>query len=167
MSSMSVMSPAFNDFLYATICEQPNDMPLSVISAMARLDLDPWTEAAALAGMSADGAALRLSGLLARVVDDRPTQPDRATIAARLVALLPKPPTMSVSGRGAAADVQNNPRFAIPTILCLALLVSMATSVVMANLDLGHGALGRGSGPRASTSGATSAPSRLVPFSPH
>jgi hypothetical protein len=166
MSSMSVMSPAFNDFLYATVCEQPNEMPLSVISAMARLDLDPWTEAAELAGMPADGAALRLSGLLARVVDDRPTQPDRATIAARLVALLPQPAKMSVSGRG-AAGVQKTPRFSVAAILCLALLVSMATSFVMANLNLGRGALGRGSGPIASTSGAMSGSSRPVPPLPH
>lgn len=50
---MPTLSPAFNDFLYATVCEERNEMPLSLISALARLDLDPWTEAADLAGMPA------------------------------------------------------------------------------------------------------------------
>ncbi len=39
MSSMPV-SPAFNDFFYAASFEQRNEMPLSVFSALARLDLD-------------------------------------------------------------------------------------------------------------------------------
>ena len=57
----SNLGATFNDFLFATVCKDRNDMPLSVVSALARLDLDPWTEAAELARMPADGAARRLS----------------------------------------------------------------------------------------------------------
>jgi hypothetical protein len=167
MTSMPTLSPAFNDFLYATVCEERNEMPLSVISALARLDLDPWTEAAALAGMPADRATLRLSGLLAGFVDAQPAQQDRATITARLVALLPQPAKASVSGRGLSAGAQKSPRFSVPGILCLALLVSMATSFVMANLQSDHGALDRTSKPSVSASRATTASTGAARPSPH
>jgi hypothetical protein len=49
-----------------------NEMPLSVISALARLDLDPWAEAAELARMPADGAARRLSSDPRRMASPRP-----------------------------------------------------------------------------------------------
>jgi hypothetical protein len=35
----------FDNFLYASIGADRNGMPLSVLSALARLDLDPWEEA--------------------------------------------------------------------------------------------------------------------------
>ena len=56
MSPTSSLSATFNDFLFATVCEERNEMRLSVISALARQDLDPWAEAAELARMPADGA---------------------------------------------------------------------------------------------------------------
>lgn len=166
MSSMSTISPAFNDFLFATICEERNEMPLSVISALARLDLDPWREAADLAGMPADGAASRLSGLLAGFVDDRLTQPDRATIASRLVALLPQAAKTGAQGTAPTAGAQKRPRFSMLGMLCLALLVSMATNFVMVNLESGHGLFGQGSKPIASPS-RIMASTNAAPPAPH
>jgi hypothetical protein len=150
MTSMPALSPAFNDFLFATVCEERNEMPLSVISALARLDLDPWTEAADLAGMPVDGAASRLSSLLAGYIDDQPAQPDRATIAARLVTLLPQAAKAGVSG--SASDGRKGQRFSMIAMLCAGLLASMATSFLMANLESGRGAVGAGSAPILSAS---------------
>ncbi len=133
---MPRLTPAFNDFLFATVCEERNEMPLSVISALARLDLDPWREAEGLAA----SAASRLSVLLAGYVDNRASQTDRA-IAARLAALLPQPAKTGDFGPGSAGNTQNGPRFSLLGMLCLALMVSVATNFVMANLESGRGAL--------------------------
>jgi len=48
-ASVSVLGTEFDDFLFAPIGEDRNDMPLSVLSALARLDIDPWQEADKLA----------------------------------------------------------------------------------------------------------------------
>lgn len=49
--SVSFFGSEFNDFLYAPIGGAGNEMPLSVLSALARLNLDPWKEAAELSDL--------------------------------------------------------------------------------------------------------------------
>ena len=80
----------FNAFLFSTIGEGRNGMPLSVVSLLARRDLDPWLEAASLAAMPADAAARRLDSLIRALPDQHLTLPDSRTIATRLIALLPR-----------------------------------------------------------------------------
>jgi hypothetical protein len=81
----------FDPFLYAPVGEERNGMLLSVLSALARLDVDPWLEAATLTKMPAKDATLRLTSLLS-------SQPSEAAIllapstVLRLIALLPKAP---------------------------------------------------------------------------
>jgi hypothetical protein len=41
----SLLHSDLNDFLFATVGDEPNGMPLSVISALTRLAVDPWEEA--------------------------------------------------------------------------------------------------------------------------
>jgi hypothetical protein len=97
MSTASVVrvQSKFDDFLFAPIDEDSNGM-LSVLSALTQLDLDPWQEAAELAGLSANKATRRLAGLIASLPDTSSTRRDVGRIAARLTALLP---------RGAAIDI--------------------------------------------------------------
>ena len=82
----------FDGFLYATLGEDSRGHAVSVLSALARLQLDPWDEAADLADLTRTGAQTRLEGLLARFADVPALARDSA--ARRLVALLP-----SSSGR--------------------------------------------------------------------
>jgi hypothetical protein len=145
MPPTASLSATFNDFLFATVCEEPNDMPLSVISALARLDLDPWAEAAELARMPADGAARRLSSLLAGVASVPATPPDRATIAVRLVALLPA--AAKAEGSHTAAGVPTGAPVSAPGIMCLFFLAWMIASLLMGNLAPGAGAFGPAAGP--------------------
>ena len=35
----------FDRFLYASVGDDNNGMPLTVLSALARMDVDPWEEA--------------------------------------------------------------------------------------------------------------------------
>lgn len=65
-------------------------MQLSVLSAMARLEVDPWQEAAELAGLPGATAIERLASLIALLPDESSTHRDPGTIAARLIALLPR-----------------------------------------------------------------------------
>ncbi len=80
----------YDAFLYATIGAEANGTSLSVLSAMARMNLDPWREAASLAELPGKAAANKLASLIA-ALPGRPSAPDESgTTAARLVKLLPQ-----------------------------------------------------------------------------
>ncbi len=116
--SISVLGSEFDDFLFAPIGDDRNDMPLSVLSALARLDVDPWEEAAELARLPGETAAQRLALLIAALPDGPLAHLDPGTISARLVALLPRrgrsnlPSPKKLLSVGAAT----NPRTFIPMI---------------------------------------------------
>lgn len=76
-------------------------MMLSALSALARLDLDPWQEAAKLAGLPGETAIQRLASLIAGLPDGPSMHQDPGTIAARLIALLPRPASPNIPSRKA------------------------------------------------------------------
>ena len=80
----------FNEFLFALIGMEGNGMPLSVISALARLEIDPWQEAARLADLPKELAAAALDGLIRRLPAGGWDQAETPTIVARLIELLPR-----------------------------------------------------------------------------
>ena len=92
--SASVVRPGseFDDFLFAPIGEDfsDNGMQLSVLSALARQDVDPWEEAARLACLPSAVATQKLTSLIAALTSGRSTRLDPGAIAARLSALLPR-----------------------------------------------------------------------------
>jgi hypothetical protein len=91
--SRSVLLPRpgseFEGFLFAPVGDDKNGMLLSVLSALARLDVDPWAEAANLARLPCSAAITRLASLIATLPGGSAAHPDPETIAARLIALLP------------------------------------------------------------------------------
>jgi hypothetical protein len=98
------------EFLFAPVWEEKNGTPLSILSALARLGMDPWGEAARLADMPRAGAASALAAILAKLPRSEPEVPDYAKISQDLVQLLPeggsKPPDGAVgngSGDGSMA----------------------------------------------------------------
>lgn len=94
----------FSAFLFAQICEEKNGMTLSVVSALARLGVDPWQEAARLQALPRTAAALTLAGMIGRMSSNSALIADAPGVAARLIKLLPKsaapaggpPPDVSV-----------------------------------------------------------------------
>ena len=58
--SVSFFRPEFDDFLYAAIDTDKDEMPLSVLSALARLNVDPWEEAAELSELSKDSSCAEI-----------------------------------------------------------------------------------------------------------
>lgn len=88
-TSVSFFRPEFNDFLYAPIGADGNEMPLSVLSALTRLNVDPWEEAAELSELPKDTATHRLASLIERLPGGRWALADSRAIAGSLIELLP------------------------------------------------------------------------------
>jgi hypothetical protein len=86
-SSVFLPRSEFDSFLFTEIDEQGN-MPLTVLSALARGNVDPWVEAAQLARLPLDAAAERLASLIGAGRQDE--QHDLQPLAKRLVGLLPR-----------------------------------------------------------------------------
>ena len=95
----SPLGSEFDDFLFAPIGEDNNGMPLSVVSALARLDVDPWVEADKLARLPGKASVVELASLIAALPDGPSARLDPRTIAAGLVALLPRRPSSDVWAR--------------------------------------------------------------------
>ena len=85
----SFFRPEFDDFLYAPVGADKGEMPLSVLSALSRLDVDPWREAAELSELPRGVAAQRLASLIARLPGGRWPLADARSIADGLIQLLP------------------------------------------------------------------------------
>jgi len=78
----------FDNFLFAPVGEDKKGTVVSVLTAFARLDFDPWLEAADLARLPKDAATTRLSAIIATLPGISPPISDPDTLAARLIALL-------------------------------------------------------------------------------
>lgn len=94
--SATFLGTEFNNFLFASIGIDRIGGQLSVVSALARLDMDPWDEAEKLSQLPRDSAAQKLISWMSRFPELASGYDDKTKTAKRLVALLPDP------GRGAA-----------------------------------------------------------------
>jgi hypothetical protein len=80
-------------------------MTLTVLSALARLGIDPWQESARLARLAPGMAVQRLTSIISGMPNGRWAPSNADTIAARLVKLLPAkrtaalPPSMPAASR--------------------------------------------------------------------
>ncbi len=81
--------PAYAPFLGAAVGEDGTGANVSVLSMLARLDVDPWAEATDLAHMHDVPARQRLEGLLTRFTDVPILLSDQGRVASALLALLP------------------------------------------------------------------------------
>jgi hypothetical protein len=127
--SVSRLRPEFHDFLYAPVGDDGNGMFLSVLSALARLNVDPWREAAELSCLPRDVAIRRLAFLIASLPDGPAAFPDRDTIAARLIALLPRGSGFEISSRnplvGAGEVTKSRLLVIYVTVIILAVMLSV------------------------------------------
>jgi hypothetical protein len=108
----SQLGSEFDAFLFSPIGGERNGMLLSVLSALARLNVDPWQEAATLALLPGETATQRLAALIAALPDEPSAHRDPRTIAAGLIALLPRraesntPSRETLRGVGAGINSQ-------------------------------------------------------------
>lgn len=92
MSASDVLHPDGSDydaFLFAEVGEDRTGAAVTVLSALARLDLEPWTEARELARLGREGAQVRLTTHFEAITDIPALALASEGRAAKLVSLLP------------------------------------------------------------------------------
>src|SRR5579872_4466915 len=90
-AKFSLLHSELNDFLFAPMGEEESGAPLSVLSALTRLGIDPWAEGARLSDLPRDVAARRLVPMIAMFPKKNRGSPEVVALAEWLVALLPQP----------------------------------------------------------------------------
>jgi hypothetical protein len=134
--------PSFDPFLFAAIGEERNGMLLSVLSALARLELDPWREAESLSKLSPPVATERLTSLLSALPSAQLKTPAPATIM-RLVGLLPRAARGEERARGASGAARSKMSWPIVVYVILAFVMMFAKQIEergVAQLPTGGGA---------------------------
>ncbi len=106
------LRPDLDKFLFAAVGDEVKGIPLSVLSALTRLGLDPWEEAGRLSSLSHREAVEQLARLIAELPGSSRTFSEARDIAGSLVNLLPKHNTSPES----APQVQIRPRFFRPAL---------------------------------------------------
>jgi len=89
-SRFAPLRPDLDPFLFALIGEERNGVPLSTISALTQLGLDPWEEAGRLSGLAKRDAIERLTDLILKLPGGCPPPVEAQQIAVRLVDVLPR-----------------------------------------------------------------------------
>lgn len=145
MAALSVFgaNQEFDDFLYAPVDDKADQMPLSVLSALTRLNLDPWGEASELSKLPQDTAIQRLAGLIARLPAMQSGKIDSAVAATRLVALLPRPArSISLPSKaGGRIELPSLPSGLVVKLLAALLLAAAALLFAMAREQSSQSAL--------------------------
>jgi hypothetical protein len=127
LDALSSFGTEFEPFLHAPVAAEPTGSPLSVLSALARRDVDPWETAARLARLPRATAVEQLVALISDGVAGAGTPQEIELTAMRLAALLPRPGT-SAKARPRAAVPGNPPQRNYPAV---ALIVFYAVFMVL------------------------------------
>jgi hypothetical protein len=151
-NSLLPLSPEYDEFLFAPVCKEANGMQLSVLSALARLNLDPWEEATRLAAMPKEDARRVLISTLGFVAGTSRSPSEAQMTAARLVRLLPDQSECATPTAQPIADVS-----AQRTNYWLALLF-IAMAIAILSLHQAPAA-----DPERSTSGAARGGENITP----
>jgi len=121
----------FDAFLYATIGEVDDEMPFSMLSALARQNVDPWEEAAKLAKLPRESAILRLTSLICAATVNRSPRTAPAATAARLVDLLPKADRFAIPSFGQMSE--GAPRNFTPLLIYIVVGALILASALLGN----------------------------------
>ena len=149
----------FDRFLYASVGDDNNGMPLTVLSALARMDVDPWAEASKLTQLPQESAVTQLASLLGALRNAPFAGLDPARIAAPLIALLPCPRNRAPSMLRAFAQTA-------PTKHAAAVSTVLTVSTYLIFMLLSQWLMGSLQAPRQIQPPATSAPTIDSPSVP-
>jgi hypothetical protein len=144
------LQPRFDKFLFATVGDEVDEMPLSVISALTRLGLDPRQEAARLSSLSNREAVEQLARLIAELSGGSGQGDEARKIAGGLIGLLPVRDANRSVSQTQARPRSIRPPFSIPSlpgsshlwVVCLVLAAAVLIStLVHGGLPFGIGSL--------------------------
>lgn len=129
----SLIHSEFNQFLFAPVGQEENGADLTVLSALTRLDIDPWAEAARLSELPREAAARALAAAIAMLPAGDWKETNSTAIAARLVACLPRrgapaPRTTRNGGGGSEKKISRT--------MILLVCVALAAAAVLALLHV-------------------------------
>jgi len=128
--------PEMDTFLFASVGKEEDGIPLSVLSALARLGLDPRNEAARLSHLTSKAAASQLGGLLARLPNRPWTPSEIRRIASKLVELLPAAPNSGKNDQQAASAPNGNlSHTSLARLIPLALVGALAIGMIVRSYD--------------------------------
>ncbi|RXG93220.1 hypothetical protein [Bradyrhizobium vignae] len=88
MAGLCALDSRYDAFLFASICE-PDQNNLSVLSLLARQDVDPWQEAARLSNLSKAQAIQSLAATISQSKSGQWSPSEAIVLADRLIDLLP------------------------------------------------------------------------------
>lgn len=136
MDGLRQTGTPFDRFLYAELGEDRAGNAVSVLSALARLGLDPWAKAMELSAMTQDGARQQLKLVLARFHDVPALDHDRDTIIAKLIDVLPNA-RRGQTDQGPGMPANLGAIGPIPIAIAILVILFLTQSVI-----LGPGAAG-------------------------
>jgi hypothetical protein len=88
--SFRPLRPDLDNFLFAAVGEEQNGIPLSMVSALTRLGLDPWAEAGRLSSLGKREAVEQLARLIVGLPGTFRALAEAREIAGGLVERLPR-----------------------------------------------------------------------------
>ena len=140
-----LIGPEFDKFLCAPIGADRNGTGLSVLSALARLNVDPWQEATSLARMPREAAVVRLTALIGALPNEGTTIGISTTIAGDLLALLPRDNSVnvrsSVSLFARASPRKTQILMALSALAIMTLIVFAISAVIPVGPGIGENPL--------------------------
>jgi hypothetical protein len=126
-ASISYLTRQFDDFLFTRINDAGEATPLSVLSMLARLDIDPWEEAAKLARLPPPAAAKRLVDFIGATPGVSSAYLSDTALSDRLIKLLPSP--------AAAIDLARQKTLGrvlrMPVFVKLAIAIAVALTITL------------------------------------
>jgi hypothetical protein len=129
------LRPDLDGFLFSQVGEECRDIPLSMISALTQLGLDPWEEAARLSSLSRREAAEQLARLMAELPNRCRPLPEARRLADELVEQLPKfghvAPTPRPIKRPWHRHWPNLSRESYLYVLCMAVAAAALLSILL------------------------------------
>ena len=108
-------------------------MLLTVLSVLARRNVDPWREAAKLAQLPVATATDQLASVIAELPEGPSVRPDPATMAARLITLLPRWVGSKAQAREPAAPGAGGKIKSRTIIFAVAVVLVLGTQYFMEN----------------------------------
>jgi hypothetical protein len=133
-ASFRPLRPDLDNFLFAAVGAEQDGIPLSTVSALTQLGLDPWEEAGRLSSLSKREAVEQLARLIAELPGTHRPLAEAREIACGLVEQLPKhdssPP---------ARPIESRRRFKWPTlprqsqfmVLCVVVAAAALVSILL------------------------------------